>query len=136
MSNCLRVILLLCLSFLGVPAALAAGSSWVATEVGQIRLISALDQAGDADEIPLGLEFALKKGWKIYWRSPGDAGYAPAGGSSRAHAHRSGRSAGDPRNMVWGQRRDDRGTEVGRPGVDWVRTLGGHAVIPSSGWDS
>lgn len=76
MSNYLRVILLLCLTLLAAPGAWAAGSPWVATEVGQIRLISALDQTGDAEEIPLGLEFALKKGWKIYWRSPGDAGYA------------------------------------------------------------
>lgn len=76
MSNYLRVILLLGLAFLGVREAKAATSPWLATEVGQIRLISALDRTGEADEVPLGLEFALKKGWKIYWRSPGDAGYA------------------------------------------------------------
>ena len=27
--------------------------------------------------MPLGLEFELNDGWKIYWRNPGDAGYPP-----------------------------------------------------------
>jgi suppressor for copper-sensitivity B len=38
-----------------------------------------LKEAGldDEAEIALGLQFNLKPGWKIYWRSPGDAGFPP-----------------------------------------------------------
>jgi suppressor for copper-sensitivity B len=77
MSNYLRVILLFLIGVLAANPSLAASSSWVATEVGQIRLIGATDKLGEGQEALLGLEFTLKKGWKIYWRSPGFAGYAP-----------------------------------------------------------
>ena len=29
------------------------------------------------ETLPLGLEFQMATGWKIYWRSPGDAGFPP-----------------------------------------------------------
>jgi suppressor for copper-sensitivity B len=32
---------------------------------------------GGAAILRLGLEFDLAPGWKIYWRSPGAAGYSP-----------------------------------------------------------
>ncbi|WP_449231444.1 protein-disulfide reductase DsbD family protein [Azospirillum doebereinerae] len=32
---------------------------------------------GDLAALPLGLELRLEPGWKTYWRSPGDAGFAP-----------------------------------------------------------
>ena len=35
------------------------------------------DAAGNQDELYLGLHFKLSPGWKIYWRSPGDAGFPP-----------------------------------------------------------
>ncbi len=54
----------------------AAASDWDAGEFTQVRLISATDKVGSGD-VPLGLHFKLKKGWKVYWRSPGDAGYPP-----------------------------------------------------------
>jgi len=54
----------------------AAASDWDAGEFTQVRLVSATDKVGSGD-IPLGLHFKLKKGWKVYWRSPGDAGYPP-----------------------------------------------------------
>lgn len=52
-------------------------SAWAETEQTAVRLIAAVDAAGNADSLPLGLEFKLQKGWKIYWRSPGDAGFPP-----------------------------------------------------------
>ncbi len=55
----------------------AAGSDWAKTDHGQVRLVSAVDATGDSRAVTLGLEFKLKKGWKIYWRSPGDAGSPP-----------------------------------------------------------
>ncbi len=64
----------------GAPAPAAAtdaASAWAVTEHGRVRLISAGRTTGDSTEVSLGLEFHLRKGWKIYWRSPGDAGYPP-----------------------------------------------------------
>lgn len=39
-----------------------------------MSLISALTATDRLEEIPLGLKVRLREGWKIYWRSPGDAG--------------------------------------------------------------
>ena len=58
------------------PAAAATGP-WQANEQGRLRLIAASEAAGEADTLQLGLHFQLEPGWKIYWRSPGDAGYPP-----------------------------------------------------------
>ncbi len=57
--------------------ALAAASDWFEYEQGAVRLISAGATAGNGERISLGLEFRMKPGWKIYWRSPGDAGFPP-----------------------------------------------------------
>lgn len=54
-----------------------AASDWVATDHGAVRLISAVDAVGDGASVPVGLQFRMKPGWHIYWRSPGDAGYPP-----------------------------------------------------------
>jgi suppressor for copper-sensitivity B len=58
-------------------AAMAAASDWFEHEQGAVRLISAGATAGSGERIALGLEFRMKPGWKIYWRSPGDAGFPP-----------------------------------------------------------
>ncbi len=55
----------------------ADASAWSATEQAQVRLVSATTGVGRSDTLNLGLHFRLKKGWKIYWRSPGDAGFPP-----------------------------------------------------------
>jgi suppressor for copper-sensitivity B len=54
-----------------------AASAWFQTDQGKVRLIAAQAALGDAREIMLGLEFQLAPHWKIYWRTPGDAGYPP-----------------------------------------------------------
>jgi suppressor for copper-sensitivity B len=61
------------------PAAWAAdaASEWFTTDQGRVRLIAASPAVDGADGLSLGLEFRLASGWKIYWRSPGDAGYPP-----------------------------------------------------------
>lgn len=55
-----------------------AASNWVTSEQGKIRLVSAASATGDSGNVQLGLEFELNPDWKIYWRSPGDAGYPPS----------------------------------------------------------
>jgi len=54
-----------------------AESDWSRNDHAEARLISAVTAAGAAGPIPLGLEFKLAKDWKLYWRTPGDAGYPP-----------------------------------------------------------
>ncbi len=55
----------------------AAAGEWARTEVSQARLVAAATAAGAAESLRLGLQFQLDPGWKIYWRSPGDAGSPP-----------------------------------------------------------
>ena len=43
----------------------------------RLSLISAISATGTYNTIPLGLKAELDDGWKIYWRSPGDAGLPP-----------------------------------------------------------
>ena len=57
--------------------ALAAASPWWKHDQGAVRLIASSDAAGDAESVAVGLHFRMKPGWKIYWRSPGDAGFPP-----------------------------------------------------------
>jgi suppressor for copper-sensitivity B len=61
----------------GAGPAQAAASDWLDHEHAQLRLVAASDTVGEAEELRLGLHFKLQPGWKIYWRSPGDAGYPP-----------------------------------------------------------
>lgn len=50
---------------------------WADSEQASVRLISSTDAVGEAKTLSLGLEFQMQEGWKIYWRSPGDAGFPP-----------------------------------------------------------
>jgi len=52
-------------------------SEWVTSEAGRVRLVSARATMGEAASLRLGLHFDLAPDWKIYWRTPGDAGYPP-----------------------------------------------------------
>lgn len=61
----------------GVSTALAQQAQWVRADSASVRLVSAVMGTGQAETLPLGLEFELDPGWKIYWRSPGDAGLPP-----------------------------------------------------------
>ena len=60
-----------------VSAFEAGASEWIKTKQTAIRLISTTKTVGDSEALSLGLHFKLKPGWKIYWRSPGDAGFPP-----------------------------------------------------------
>ncbi len=52
-------------------------SNWATSDYGDVRIISGVVNTHAIDKVPLGLEFKLPKGWKIYWRDPGDAGLPP-----------------------------------------------------------
>lgn len=58
-------------------ASWAAAGPWQSNDQARVRLIAAQEAVGDSTELRLGLHFELEPGWKIYWRSPGDAGYPP-----------------------------------------------------------
>lgn len=83
-----------CLTILACAVApgsgFAQGSDWAKTEHGAVRLISATNAVGTAETVKLGLQFELRDGWKVYWRSPGDAGFPPrvdwSGSSNLAEA--------------------------------------------------
>lgn len=62
----------------GAPARAADGASdWFVTDQGRVRLVAAQPSVDGAATLTLGLQFELAPHWKIYWRSPGDAGYPP-----------------------------------------------------------
>ena len=64
----------LCLAALGLAPqnSFGAAGGWAEEEQARVRLISATEALGGG-AAALGLEFDLQPGWKIYWRSPGDA---------------------------------------------------------------
>ncbi|MEE8535828.1 MAG: protein-disulfide reductase DsbD domain-containing protein, partial [Kiloniellales bacterium] len=59
----------------GAGPAAAAATAWLDHEQVQLRLLSAGGPAEDG--LRLGLQFRLQPGWKIYWRTPGEAGFPP-----------------------------------------------------------
>lgn len=52
-------------------------SAWAEEEQAAARLIASRDGLGDDGIVRAGIEFAMQPGWKVYWRSPGDAGFPP-----------------------------------------------------------
>jgi suppressor for copper-sensitivity B len=66
-------------------ASYGAAGPWWTTDHGKVRLIAAGNTTGNyfgeiggqTPKIRLGLQFQMLPGWKIYWRSPGDAGFPP-----------------------------------------------------------
>ncbi|CCG42261.1 protein-disulfide reductase DsbD family protein [Magnetospirillum molischianum] len=75
------MILAVVLFFSAVPLAAAApepgASDWALSEAGRVRLVAARASLSDSKTVRLGLQFDLAPNWKIYWRTPGDAGYPP-----------------------------------------------------------
>ncbi len=64
--------------YLGVGAfsAIGATSNWFKMPGGEMRLLTAA-RADNVGTIDAALEIRLKKGWKTYWRSPGQSGIPP-----------------------------------------------------------
>ena len=63
--------------FASSSSVFAAAGPWWTTDHGAVRLIAESNAVGSATKMRLGLHFKMKPGWKIYWRSPGDAGFPP-----------------------------------------------------------
>ena len=59
-----------------VEAAVVHNSTFV-TDQGRVSLIAGSAGSDSLQKSFLGLHFEMKAGWKIYWRSPGDAGFPP-----------------------------------------------------------
>jgi suppressor for copper-sensitivity B len=76
------VALALVLSLFAILPATAQGpvaaSETIKNDHTTLRLVAAAEAVGDAENLILGLHFTLQPGWKVYWRSPGDAGYPPS----------------------------------------------------------
>ena len=70
-------VFLLALSPVFADESRAAASQWWTNEQGAVRLIAESDAVGDGPTLRLGIHFRMNKGWKIYWRTPGDAGFPP-----------------------------------------------------------
>ena len=67
-----------CIAAASPSVATALRSNWVGDPaIGEARLISSVTAKGDLQTLPLALEFRLAPGWKIYWRTPGEAGLPP-----------------------------------------------------------
>ena len=58
------------------PAA-AQATPWVASESARARLVATTSGVGAGESVTLGLHIRLAKGWKTYWRVPGDSGVPP-----------------------------------------------------------
>lgn len=56
----------------------ASAEETAKTDQTEVRLMAAVTATGDLANVPLGLSITMKPGWKTYWRSPGDAGFAPS----------------------------------------------------------
>ncbi len=55
---------------------MALESNWSIGPESKVRLFSPTTHNNNNTEIILGLEYQLSDGWKTYWQSPGDAGFA------------------------------------------------------------
>jgi suppressor for copper-sensitivity B len=65
------------LGLAAAPQARAAAGAWLDHEQSRVRLLAASETVGESDSLRLGVQFQLAPGWKIYWRSPGAAGFPP-----------------------------------------------------------
>ena len=74
----MKTIFLSCIAFVfwALPASAATGP-WQGGAEFQARLIAAKKSHDASPVFYAGLEVKLSEGWKIYWRSPGEAGLPP-----------------------------------------------------------
>ena len=77
MRRLLAIIALLCSTVAATTPALAAAGIWQGDANFRVRLVGAATAIGESGYFDAGLEFELSPGWKVYWRSPGDAGLPP-----------------------------------------------------------
>ncbi len=62
----------------GLPNSVqAAATAWDGNEHARARLVTGVQATGSESRIDIGLEIQMASGWHTYWRTPGDAGFAP-----------------------------------------------------------
>src|SRR5688572_28315343 len=71
------ILLAIVLLTLWTPRAWGAASEWATNEQSRVRLITPYETAPRDGEIRLGLHFTIAKGWHVYWKNSGDAGFPP-----------------------------------------------------------
>ena len=64
------------LNFLSISLA-KSEKNFIEHEHVSLELISSVKSISNTNNLNLGLHFKLNKGWKIYWKYPGKAGYPP-----------------------------------------------------------
>ncbi|MBC3379503.1 thioredoxin family protein [Serratia fonticola] len=77
MWNIIRLALA-CLLLLWLPATQAADSGWLQSPQNDHAQVRLRADTSNGDETRVLLAVELEKGWKTYWRSPGEGGIAPA----------------------------------------------------------
>jgi DsbC/DsbD-like thiol-disulfide interchange protein len=84
MKSYLKLFAAVCVLTLGgigggasLVSALEAETYWATEDMARTRLIASTTRTQDADEVTLAVQIQLDKGWKTYWRSPGDSGLPP-----------------------------------------------------------
>jgi len=70
-----KTILIVVICFFN-SSALSLSSEWSQSEVSKVRLISPFTNNNDQKEMIIGLQYQMEPGWKTYWKSPGDGGFA------------------------------------------------------------
>ncbi len=81
-------------TFLTSPATAEVASAWAEEEQTAVRIVVDRDGLGTNGTVRAGLEFRMQPGWKVYWRSPGDAGFPP-------QPDFSGSTNAEPGPMAW-----------------------------------
>ena len=70
--------LVFCLFWLWLPVSQAADSGWLRAADNDHASVRVRADARQGHDTRLLLDVRLEKGWKTYWRSPGEGGIAPA----------------------------------------------------------
>jgi suppressor for copper-sensitivity B len=84
--------------------AFAQQTNWSNGIESQVRIISPSTHINNQNELYLGLQYQLKKGWKTYWLSPGEGGF--------------------PQNIDWRKSRNIQNIEVLWPAPNEFEILG------------
>ena len=75
LRNLIKQLIYIILCSFFFTTAIAKSSDWSVSEASKLRIISAYSQ-NDTKDLLLGLEYKMEPGWKTYWKSPGDGGFA------------------------------------------------------------
>lgn len=74
-SNIIKFLISIILFTFYFNTSFALSSEWAVGETSKLRLISPYSQ-NSSKNITIGLEYQMQPGWKTYWKSPGDGGFA------------------------------------------------------------